>query len=143
MTTIQLIAELSELGIDAQRRTIYTDIDAMIVCGYRIDKQRRNRDIYYRVEHRQFDIPELKILMDAVQSSKFIPENKSEELFDKIANYNACRTPWRIGMDGIMNKNPTEIRWSKALSSFIKQNTASDPWKIIAGYDLNGKAVSD
>lgn len=85
MTTIQLIAELADLGIEAERRTVYTDINTMIACGYKIDKKRHNRDMYYWVEKRQFDLPEVKILMDAVKASKFIPENKTEELLEKIS----------------------------------------------------------
>ena len=85
LTTIQLIAELDKLGIVAERRTIYTDIDSMISCGYKIEKRRHNRDMYDWVEQRQFDLPELKILMDAVQASKFIPKDKTEELLDRIS----------------------------------------------------------
>ena len=85
ITTMQLIAELTDMGIEVERRTVYSDINALIACGYMIEKKRHNRDMYYWVEKRQFDIPELKIMMDAVRSSKFIPEDKTEELLDKMA----------------------------------------------------------
>lgn len=85
LTTFQLIDELTDLGIKAERRTIYTDINTMIAWGYKVEKKRHNRDMYYWVEHRQFDLPELKIIMDAIQASKFIPADKTDELLDIIA----------------------------------------------------------
>lgn len=86
LTTFQLIDELTDLGIKAERRTIYTDINTMIAWGYKVEKKRHNRDMYYWVEQRQFDLPELKIMMDAVKASKFIPEDKTEELLEKISD---------------------------------------------------------
>lgn len=85
ITTNQLISELSEMGINADRRTLYSDIEALRESGYEVEKQKRHRDMVYWVPKRSFDIPELKIIMDCIHSSRFVPEGKTNELIDKIA----------------------------------------------------------
>lgn len=78
-----LIQELKKYEIDAERKSIYTDIE--LLQGYGIDiiveKSTAN---YYYLANREFELPELKLLIDAVQSSKFITKHKSEELILKI-----------------------------------------------------------
>lgn len=86
LSTQDIIVELSKLGIKCDRRTIYGDIDAMQSNGYSILNRRRGHDMVYWVEERKFDLPELKIIMDAIQNSKFIPRDKTEELLNKIAS---------------------------------------------------------
>lgn len=85
LSTQDIIAELSQLGIKCDRRTIYGDINAMQNNGYSIMNRRRGHDMVYWVQERKFDLPELKIIMDAIQNSKFIPGDKTEELLNKIA----------------------------------------------------------
>lgn len=53
--------------------------------GYEIMSVMNGHDKCYYVEDRSFSVPELKILIDAVQASSFITEKKSEELISKIA----------------------------------------------------------
>ena len=86
ITTQELIAELNILGITADRRTIYTDIDSLQEFGYEIQNKRRNHDMVYWLPKRQFDLPEIKIIMDCVHSSKFVTASKTEELIDKLAD---------------------------------------------------------
>lgn len=86
LSTQDIIMELSKLGIKCDRRTIYGDIDAMQSNGYSILNRRRGHDMVYWVQERKFDLPELKIIMDAIQNSKFIPKDKTEELLNKIAS---------------------------------------------------------
>ena len=86
ITTQELIAELNLLGITADRRTIYTDIDSLQEFGYEIQNKRRNHDMVYWLPKRQFDLPEIKIIMDCIHSSKFVTASKTEELIDKLAD---------------------------------------------------------
>ena len=86
ITTQELIAELNLLGITADRRTIYTDIDSLQEFGYEIQNKRRNHDMVYWLPKRQFDLPEIKIIMDCIYSSKFVTASKTEELIDKLAD---------------------------------------------------------
>ena len=66
------------------RKTIYTDIERLKTYGLKIG-QMKGKSFGYYVEKRDFDLPELKLLVDAVQSSKFITKEKSEELIRKLA----------------------------------------------------------
>ena len=86
ISTRELISELRELGISADRRTIYADIEAMQCYGYEINKRLRGHEMVYWVENRDFDIPEIKILMDCVHSAQFVTEGKTKELVDKLAD---------------------------------------------------------
>ena len=66
------------------RKTIYTDIERLKTYGLKI-RQIKGKNFGYYVEKRDFDLAELKLLVDAVQSSKFITKEKSEDLIRKLA----------------------------------------------------------
>ena len=85
LTTTYIIKKLKERGINIDRRTLYDDIKTLNDNGYEILCNRSRQNEYYIVD-RQFDVAERRILMDAVQAASFIPENKTIELQDKIAN---------------------------------------------------------
>lgn len=85
MSTAQIAIALSQMGIPFDRRTISQDILTLNELGYEIMSIMRGHDKCYYVEDRSFSVPELKILIDAVQASSFITEKKSEELISKIA----------------------------------------------------------
>lgn len=85
MSTAQLFAALSEMGIPCDRRTISQDIITLNELGYEIMSVMKGHDKCYYIEDRSFSLPELKILIDAVHASSFITEKKSEELINKIA----------------------------------------------------------
>ncbi len=83
ITTAQLIAELERWGVQAERKSIYDDMDTL--CDYGLDVQsRKGRDGGWFVGSRDFELPELKLLVDAVQSSKFITRRKSDTLIRKL-----------------------------------------------------------
>ncbi len=82
-TTEELIEYLENIGISAERKSIYSDIDALRTYGADIEQKRTKTTGYY-IASRDFELPELKLLVDAVQSSKFITEKKSRSLIKKI-----------------------------------------------------------
>ena len=78
------IAErLEELGIAAERKSIYRDIDILVDFGMDIERAPDGRSGYY-LASRDFELPELKLLADAVAASKFITDKKSAQLEKKI-----------------------------------------------------------
>ena len=84
LTTSQLIEILNtEFGIYAHRTTISKDIAALVDFGMDIVTIHSTQSKYF-VASRKFELPELKLLIDAVESSKFITEKKSRALIDKI-----------------------------------------------------------
>lgn len=84
MSAQDIIDELSSYGISAERKSIYDDIECLIHFGYDIvNVKSRSRGGYY-LAGREFELPELKLLVDAVQASRFITQKKSRELIAKI-----------------------------------------------------------
>lgn len=83
VTTSEIIAYLKANDITAERKTIYTDIDQLIDFGMDIIKITERPGGYY-LASRQFELAELKLLVDAVQASKFITTKKSGELIGKL-----------------------------------------------------------
>ena len=73
----------SEYGISLDRHTLYSDIEKLSDAGYDIIKL-EGKTNGYAIASRQFELPELKLLVDAVQSSRFITKKKTEELIKKL-----------------------------------------------------------
>lgn len=70
-------------GITCSRKTIYGDIEHLKEFGIRVEQVKGKNQGYY-IEERDFELPELKLLVDAVQSSNFITNQKSEKLIHKL-----------------------------------------------------------
>jgi predicted DNA-binding transcriptional regulator YafY len=84
LTMPQIISELNKYGIDANRKSVYDDIEALNVFGIEILKERIGPQTFYHCGNRDFEIAELKFLVDAIQSSKFITVKKTRELIKKL-----------------------------------------------------------
>lgn len=85
LTASDLIVMLENNGITAERKSIYDDIECLRLFGIDIALRAEQPKGYY-VASRDFELPELKLLVDSVQSSKFITERKSRELIKKLEN---------------------------------------------------------
>ena len=83
LTMAQLLEMLQGYGICAERKSIYDDLEALRAFGVDIETT-PTRTVGYYIAERDFSLPELKLLVDAVQSSKFITSKKSLELIRKI-----------------------------------------------------------
>ena len=79
----ELIDMLARQGIASERKAIYSDIRALQDFGIDIINRRGKNGGYY-ISSRNFELPELKLLIDAVQSSRFLTEKKSRELIKKL-----------------------------------------------------------
>ncbi|MBQ3291164.1 MAG: WYL domain-containing protein [Mogibacterium sp.] len=84
LTMPEIIAKLSAYGVNADRKTIYQDIAELRKFGFDILTQQEGRNYYYFLGSREFELPELKLLVDAVQSSRFITDKKSAQLIKKL-----------------------------------------------------------
>lgn len=76
----ELMEMLRGKGIECERKSIYADIAALRDYGVDISTEKRG----YRILNRDFELPELRLLMDAVQAANFISAKKSKELISKI-----------------------------------------------------------
>ena len=84
LSTPEIISILKEkYGIEGYRTTITSDIEALIDFGMEIEVVKSSATQYHLIS-REFDLPEIKLLIDAVESSKFITEKKSKELVSKL-----------------------------------------------------------
>lgn len=86
LTTSQLCQILKEeYGIETFRTTIKTEIQVLQKAGFSIKETRSTQNRYNYVE-KEWSVPELKLLIDAVMSSKFITKEQSDKLADKLMN---------------------------------------------------------
>lgn len=84
LSTNEIIARLAANDISAERKTIYDDINQLIDYGYDIIQVKSRTSGGYYLASREFELAELKLLVDAVQSSRFITRKKSRELIHKL-----------------------------------------------------------
>ena len=84
VSTQKLIDMLYAKGIHAERKTIYDDISRLNEYGYEILQVQNRLGGAYYLGTRKFELAELKLLVDAVQSSRFITRKKSKELIKKL-----------------------------------------------------------
>lgn len=84
MTMAEIAAALADYGISAERKSLYDDIEALRTFGLDIVKSGSGSSFGYAVVTRTFELPELKLLVDAVQSSRFLTHKKSNELIKKV-----------------------------------------------------------
>ncbi|MBR6825715.1 MAG: WYL domain-containing protein [Oscillospiraceae bacterium] len=83
-TMKELLEHLENLGIKAERKSLYSDLAALNLYGLEIEYCRGKQEGYY-VKKRQFELSELKFLVDAVLSSRFLSPKHSAELIRKLA----------------------------------------------------------
>ncbi len=81
-----LCQKLNEMGIPSNPRTLSLDIEVLNESGYEVMECQIGREKYYYLEDRQFSVPELKIMIDAMEAASFITKKKTDELVDKIAS---------------------------------------------------------
>ncbi|MGI5892107.1 MAG: helix-turn-helix transcriptional regulator [Bacillota bacterium] len=86
MTVAQMIEELSLYDISAERKSIYDDLEALRIYGLDIECIKSKTTGYY-VANRDFELPELKLIVDSVQVSKFITVKKSMKLIKKLERF--------------------------------------------------------
>lgn len=83
LSTAQIIDYLEQNGIGAERKSIYDDMETLKLMGVDV-QSRKGRGAGWFIGERDFELPELKLLMDAVQSSRFITQRKSDTLIRKL-----------------------------------------------------------
>lgn len=87
ITLAEIVEKLKAYGVTAERKSLYSDIENLRLYGMDIIGSQYDRTFHYKVADRQFELAELKLLVDSVQSAKFITEKKSKDLIEKIESY--------------------------------------------------------
>lgn len=84
LTAQDIITKLAKYDVNAERKALYRDFEELKAFGLDIISEQIGRNVYYHLGHRDFELPELKLLVDSVQSAKFITEKKSKDLIKKL-----------------------------------------------------------
>lgn len=84
MSTAEIIEYFEKQGIATERRTISTDVDLLCEAGFDIVTAKGTQNKYF-IGARELELPEVKLLMDAVYASKFITPAKSQALIKKLS----------------------------------------------------------
>ena len=126
ISTAELIRELETLGISAERKSVYDDMEALLNFGFDIVKISSRSNLYYMGE-RSLELPELKLLVDTVQSAKFITHKKSLELIKKLegltSRYNAKKLRRQVFVSGRIKAENEQIYYNvDAIHTAISEN---------------------
>lgn len=87
VSATQLCDELAKMGISAERKSIYKDIDVLREYGYDIIHEGARNSGGYFLGARKFELAEIRLLSDAVQAANFISQKKTNQLVDKIESF--------------------------------------------------------
>ena len=82
----EILMRLRERQVEAERKSIYSDIEALRAYGMDIELKKSGRLASYYLNSREFETAELKLLVDSVQAAKFLSEKKSLKLIKKLAS---------------------------------------------------------
>jgi predicted DNA-binding transcriptional regulator YafY len=86
VTIRELSTMLEEAGIAAERKSLYNDIEALRYFGFDIIQSNSTRYASYYLGTRDFELPELKLMVDSIQTAKFVTHKKTASLIKKIEN---------------------------------------------------------
>ena len=86
MSAEGIIDKLDHYDISAERKSIYADIECLRNFGDEIEIRKDRDKRGYYIAEREYSLPELKVLIDAVSSSRFITENNSTKLIEKLSD---------------------------------------------------------
>ena len=84
ITMPEIKKALEAYGVTADRKSLYDDIQSLSVLGLDVIGEKIGHNYYYHVASKQFELAELKLLVDAIQCSKFISAKKSDALIKKL-----------------------------------------------------------
>lgn len=84
ITMQEIVKRLADCGVNAERKTLYNDLEELRTYGIDVIGEKDGLGYNYHIGNRKFELAELKLLVDAVQSSRFITKAKSKELIKKL-----------------------------------------------------------
>jgi predicted DNA-binding transcriptional regulator YafY len=127
ITMSEIIASLAEYDVTADRKSIYADLRDLSVLGVEVEGEAVGNRYHYHVVDRSFELPELKLLVDAIQSSKFITEKKSNTLIKKlekfVSKYDAQKLQRQVYVSGrIKTMNESIYYTVDAIHNAISEN---------------------
>ena len=127
ITMPEILSALKEYDITADRKTIYADLKDLEQFGIEIEGEPVGNKYHYHVISRSFELPELKLLVDAIQSSKFITARKTNSLIKKletlVSKYDAAKLQRQVYVSGrIKTMNESIYYTVDAIHNAISEN---------------------
>lgn len=127
ITMPEIISALASYEITADRKSIYNDLRDLEKLGIEVEGEAVGNRYHYHVIGRKFELPELKLLVDAIQSSKFITERKSNALIRKLekfaSKYDAQKLQRQVFVSGrIKTMNESIYYTVDAIHNAISEN---------------------
>lgn len=118
---------LAEYDITADRKSLYNDLRDLEILGIEVEGEQDGNRYCYHVVNRPFELPELKLLVDAIQSSKFITEKKSNSLIKKletmVSEYDAQKLQRQVYVSGRIKAMNESIYYTvDAIHNAISEN---------------------
>lgn len=127
ITMPEIMSALGEYEITADRKSIYNDLRDLETLGIEVEGEPVGNRYHYHVVNRPFELPELKLLVDAIQSSKFITERKTNVLIKKleqlVSKYEAVKLQRQVYVTGrIKTMNESIYYTVDAIHNAISEN---------------------
>lgn len=127
ITMPEILSALEAYGVTADRKSIYNDLRDLEVLGIEVEGEPVGGRYHYHVLNRPFELPELKLLVDAIQSSKFITERKTNALIKKleqlVSQYEAVKLQRQVYVSGrIKTMNESIYYTVDAIHNAISEN---------------------
>ena len=127
ITMPEIMKNLAQYEVTADRKSIYADLRDLSVLGIDVEGEPVGNRYHYHVVNRAFELLELKLLVDAIQSSKFITEKKSNALIKKletlVSKYDAQKLQRQVYVSGrIKTMNESIYYTVDAIHNAISEN---------------------
>lgn len=127
ITLNQIVEELKKYDVTAERKSIYSDIEYLRTYGIDIQGTQRDRAYYYQVVNRDFELVELKMLVDAVSAARFITKKESDNLIKKLeqfaSKYEADQLQRQVNVNGRVKSQNKRVFYSvDAIHDAINSN---------------------
>lgn len=127
VTMPEILAYLQEHDISAERKSIYADFHDLEKLGYEVVGEKAGASYEYRLLTREFELAELKLLVDLIQTSKFLTLKKSQELISKLegqcSEYDAKKLQRQVYVQDRVKADNESIYYSvDSIQSAIAQN---------------------
>ena len=127
LTMPEILSALERQGISAARKSVYEDLRDLEHLGIEVEGEVVGKGYHYHVVNRPFELPELKLLVDAIQSSRFITERKTNALIRKleklVSRYEATKLQRQVYVSGrIKTMNESIYYTIDAIHNAIAEN---------------------
>ena len=145
LTLQEIIARLNAMDIKVDRKTLYADFEELRQFGLDIISEQRAKNTYYYLGVREFELPELKLLVDCVQSARFITTRKSRELISKLeklaSRYQAAQLNRQVFISGRVKAMNESIYYNidklhSAINSDVQISFQYAQWTLDKQFEL-------